>query len=424
MHARRTAALAVVLSVAVCAGATAAPAPEPFGTNDAGGFRNILPAGQNGHADAAQVAAFLGSGARPPHNDDQLAPYDNLIRASPTLDPARIGEFFKDATFGVPEGQVEHEYSPREDVTIQRDRGFGVPHVYGEDRDGAMFGAGYVGAEDRLFLMDVLRHTGRAELSSFVGGAQSNREMDKEQWRIAPYNEADLQLQFDRADDLYGADGAQIQQDVTNYIAGINKYICEAVPANPDCVARGISPAPTPGSKNGDTPAQKLPGAYAAITPNGDPAIDPELFSVTDVIATASLVGGIFGKGGGRELDAARVLQEALDRFPGDPAAANGVFDDFRRAEDPEAPVTIPERFPYRVPNDSPAPAGPTPERSTPAKWWRPAARPAFRAGSSGRSRASRAAPPTRCWSRARSRSRDGRSRSSARRSATSRRRS
>ena len=34
-----------------------------------------------------------------------------------------------------------------------------------------MFGAGYVGAEDRLFFMDVLRHAGRAELSAFAGGA-------------------------------------------------------------------------------------------------------------------------------------------------------------------------------------------------------------------------------------------------------------
>ena len=49
---------AVGLSLALCSGAVAAPQPQPFGTGDAGGFLNILPAGQNGHADAAQVAAF------------------------------------------------------------------------------------------------------------------------------------------------------------------------------------------------------------------------------------------------------------------------------------------------------------------------------------------------------------------------------
>ena len=34
-----------------------------------------------------------------------------------------------------------------------------------------MFGLGYVGAEDRLFVMDALRNAGRAQLSSFAGGA-------------------------------------------------------------------------------------------------------------------------------------------------------------------------------------------------------------------------------------------------------------
>ena len=55
--------------------------------------------------------------------------------------------------------------------------------------------------------MDVLRHTGRAQLSSFVGGAPSNRAMDRAQWQLAPYTEADLQRQIDSADELYGARG-------------------------------------------------------------------------------------------------------------------------------------------------------------------------------------------------------------------------
>src|SRR5947209_17636339 len=73
-----------------------------------------------------------------------------------------------------------------------------------------MFGAGYAGAEDRLFLMDILRHTGRAQLSSFAGGSAGNRAMDRTQWGIAPYNESDLQKQIDLAPTVYGALGAQI----------------------------------------------------------------------------------------------------------------------------------------------------------------------------------------------------------------------
>jgi Penicillin amidase len=356
-------ATALILTLAVCAAAGAAPPPQPYGTNDAGGFRNILLPGQNGHADTGQVIAFSLSGplfgrgneVRPPHNDDQLEPYADLVYASPTLAPGDLPRFFKDAGFGVRPGDVHRTYSPRGDVTIVRDRSFGVPHVYGDTRAGAMFGAGYAGAEDRLFLMDVLRHAGRAQLSSFIGGSGGNREMDRDQWRIAPYTEADLQRQFDLGDEVYGEAGEALQEDVLAYVAGINKYICEAQPLRPDCTLSQRRPIR---GNNGVTPAQKLPGAYLAITPNGLPQEmpAPRLWTATDVIATASLVGGIFGRGGGRELDAAQLLQQAVDSFGGE-AAGRAVFDDFRSAEDPEAPVTAAGSFPYQVPAPQPDPA-------------------------------------------------------------------
>jgi hypothetical protein len=133
----RALAIALVLTLALCAGAAAAPPPQPYGTNDAGGFRNILPPGQNGHADAGQVIAFTltgplfgrGNEVRPPHNDDQLDPYADLVYSSPTLTAGDLPRFFKDATFGVRPGDVFRTYSPRDDVTIVRDSGFGVPHI-------------------------------------------------------------------------------------------------------------------------------------------------------------------------------------------------------------------------------------------------------------------------------------------------------
>ena len=66
------------------------------------------------------------------------------------------------------------------------------------------------------------------------------------------------------------------------------------------------------------------------------------------MIATAALVGGIFGKGGGRELESALAYQEARRRF-GKRAGAR-VWRDFRAAEDPEAPTTVHrKRFPYQA---------------------------------------------------------------------------
>ena len=306
-------------------------AVQPYGTNDGGGFWNILPPGANGHANAVELGAFLAAcppggttdcpGApRPMHSSGELGMYGDLVYASPGLQPADISKFFKDATFGVKDGEAERTYSPRGDVTIVRDSGFGVPHIYGTTRHGAMYALGYVSAEDRLFTMDVLRNSGRGRLSSFAGGAPGNRAMDQEQWRLAPYTEADLQRQFDLADDVYGTAGASLQRDVTEYVAGINAYISEA-----------------------RTNPLKMPGEYAAI---GKPT-GPENWKVTDVIATASLIGGIFGKGGGRELDSALMLRLAQSRFGR--LRGRAVWKDLRTAEDPEAPVTVRrKRFPYR----------------------------------------------------------------------------
>src|SRR5918911_886033 len=106
-----------------------------------------------------RVAAFLATGATVPHCCDQLGMYGDLVYATPGLQD--VGRYFKDATFGVRPEDVERRYSPRADVTIVRDKGFGVPHVYGATRAGAEFGLGYIAAEDRLFFIDVLRHLGR-----------------------------------------------------------------------------------------------------------------------------------------------------------------------------------------------------------------------------------------------------------------------
>ena len=136
------------------------------------GLRNVLPPGQNGLANLPQLGAFLATGARPPHNDDQLAPYRDLLYGYRGLAAGDLGRYFKDATFGVKPGEAERTYSPRGDVTIVRDR-YGVPHIYGATRAGAMFGIGYATAEDRLFFLDVFRHLGRAQLSSFAGGSRA-----------------------------------------------------------------------------------------------------------------------------------------------------------------------------------------------------------------------------------------------------------
>jgi acyl-homoserine lactone acylase PvdQ len=114
---------------------------------------------------------------------------------------------------------------------------------------------------------------------------------------------------------------AALQDDVTNYVAGINAYIGEA-----------------------RTNPLKMPAEYAAF----GRAQGPDSWKAADVIATASLIGGIFGKGGGRELDSALLLQHAKKRFGG--KRGKKVWKDLRTPDDPEAPTTVlKKRFPYRA---------------------------------------------------------------------------
>nr|MDQ3092576.1 penicillin acylase family protein [Actinomycetota bacterium] len=299
------------------------PAPAPFRADDFGGFMDILPPGANGTANPLELGAFLTTSARPPNNDDQLGMYGDLAYAVPGVTQDDVGRYFKDSSFGVRPNDVARTYSPRDDVTIVRDRSFGVPHVYGRDRLGAMFGLGYAGAEDRLFFMDVLRNSGRGRLSSFAGGAAGNRAMDADQWAIAPYTEADLKRQYEQFDDLYGEEGRVVQRDVEAYVAGVNRYIAEA----------RLDPT-------------KLPGEYAAILRPGG----PEPWRVEDVIATASLVGGIFGKGGGREITQGRLLRLFEQRFG--ERRAERLWREWSAYEDEDAPTTLEDaRFPYQVPS-------------------------------------------------------------------------
>ena len=63
------------------------------------------------------------------------------------------------------------------------------------------------------------------------------------------------------------------------------------------------------------------------------------------MIAVASLVGGIFGKGGGNEVGSALTLQAFQQRF-GESAGRNA-WADFRSKDDPEAPTTVSQKFSY-----------------------------------------------------------------------------
>ncbi|MFK0171391.1 penicillin acylase family protein [Streptomyces sp. NPDC090306] len=288
---------------------------------------DILPPGENGNATFAQILLNQAFGTQPAHAEDQLGPYSALAKGSSALTDDKINTFFNDASFGVAANQVASSEKPagRGDVTIVRDKKTGVPHITGTTRYGTEFGAGYAAAEDRLWLMDVFRHVGRGQLTSFAGGAAGNQGLEQEFWRNAPYTEADLQAQIDSAVAKNGDRGKQALDDVDAYLAGINAYI------------------------DASDGARTFPGEYD-LTGHKDPITNAgtiDHFKRTDLVALASVIGALFGSGGGGEVNNALSLLAAQSQYG--VTEGTKVWESFRERNDPEAVLTVHDgqSFPY-----------------------------------------------------------------------------
>lgn len=149
-----------LLASAPHAGA-AEPDPAPVVDYCQGQCDDILPPGENGNATLVEILGNKAFGTHPAHSDDQLDRYDGLVAGHTGLTDQKLNDFFNDASFGVAKDQVESVTSPRDDVTITRDKVSGVPHIKGTTRYGTEFGAGFAAGQDRLWLMDLFRHIGR-----------------------------------------------------------------------------------------------------------------------------------------------------------------------------------------------------------------------------------------------------------------------
>jgi acyl-homoserine lactone acylase PvdQ len=290
------------------------------GSSDAGGFRNIFAPGQDANLTPAELqqagAAFAANDPTgfPAHDADQRVAYDALTGAAPNITTKTLDQFFKDESFGVKAGDIARVYDPQPDVTVIRDKSSGVPHIYGRTRYGALFGEGYTTAEDRLLAADVLRRVGRANLTALVGTAGLSR--DQVGIAAAPYSDADFDNQVKKIE-RSGPEGKAIVADLRAYTAGFNAFI-EKTTADPSL----------------------LPAEYKLLGQK------PVPWTPSDTIAVAAVVGSIFGKGGGSEVQNACGLA-AMTAATGSPAAARKVFDDLHFANDPAAPTSSSHAAPY-----------------------------------------------------------------------------
>ncbi|MEV7395684.1 penicillin acylase family protein [Aeromicrobium sp. NPDC092404] len=327
---RRRAAVVSIFSV-VAVGAAVIPAqaatvPSPTTADSYGSVRNIVPAGQRGTINALQLAnVLLGGGLTavdgknaPKNYADQLEMYDALAKQRPgTITDAVVDKNYKKAGF-VPEKVVSTE-SPKPGVTIVRDA-YGVPYITGKTYNDTMFGAGFAGTQDRMFLMDALRHLGAGRGAEFVGGTPGNIAMDRAQIRSAYYTPKEAADQLEIIAQENGAEGQRLLEGADAYLAGINAAQDQMCPLG---LPTGL----------------ECPAEYLALQKKPTP------WTRADLTYVASLVGGIFGKGGGQEYANSMFYGKLVKKYG--TAKADKMFAGLREKNDKEAPTTSTLSFPY-----------------------------------------------------------------------------
>jgi acyl-homoserine lactone acylase PvdQ len=316
-----------------------AEAPTTTSADKHGETLNVLPPGSRGTVSIPDLVSLgvtnlpgvLGnpsdpgalataSGTQPKNFANQLEMYDALNTVVPSqLTDSMLLTYYKDARSGGEPSTIVSTESPKSGVTIRRDT-FGVPHITGATATDVAYGAGYAGIQDRMFLTDILRHTGAAKLAAFLGPSASNILMDQEQLLVAPYKTAEAESQITSAVGRFGQEGRDLVARLDAFLAGMNAAAKKLCP-----IAFGI---PTPGN-NGVGFGPKCPSEYAVLQKAPTP------YTRGDIIYIASLVGGIFGKGGGQEYADSVWFQSLVDKF-GQPRAVQ-IFDEMRSKHDPEA---------------------------------------------------------------------------------------
>jgi acyl-homoserine lactone acylase PvdQ len=324
------------------------PVGNPFVDCSGGQVFNIVPPGETGTYSTEDYAKAKAGQGFPPHTRDQEPLYANLLKVAPNLTAAGISTFYKDAGFMADLSQAERVETfpaPHEGTVIVRDKQFGVPHIFGKTRADTEFGAGYASAEDRLFLMDVLRHVGRAQLTSFIGPSESNEKMDCSVASAAGYSEAQLQEQVNNfptqhpdpltVEGRRTTTGQQIVGDANAYVDGVNEYATQAI-------------------AGGGANHAKLPAEYGLLQIPPPTPHSPTEWKSTDIVATATLVQAIFATGGGNEVASSLLYQSLVNRYG--QAKGSKIWSDLRAQNDPNAQVSIKTPFNYEQ-----VPANPDP---------------------------------------------------------------
>ena len=267
--------------------------------------------------DAALSGTVTPPGAEILEKSAELEAYENLIWGYPDLTEDEITSvYFKDSSFDIPT-DIAREYFPRADVRVIRDTRWGVPHIYGETDLAAAFGAGYVSAEDRLPIMELLRALGRAEAFELLGD-NASWLADAEIARLYGYTEDEFQAMIDRMPAVYGQAGQDLVDLLNELVKGINHFILQA--------QQGLVPLPV---------GLADLGIEQSLVP----------WSTTDIVAVVAIVRALFGAGGGSELANAARWLELVDTYGYEQGTT--LYEDFRQRYNEDGPLHTVNPFPY-----------------------------------------------------------------------------
>ncbi|MDO8506183.1 MAG: penicillin acylase family protein, partial [Candidatus Limnocylindria bacterium] len=291
----------LLLAAAAAAGSLAvllAPLTAATPRDYAAAAFTILPPGENGSLSFDR------------NTTDQAKLYDALTPLFDKVTQKDIARTFKPAPFGLGgKKALRTESTPRGGVKIVRDR-FDVPHVTGKTAEDVAYGAGWVTAQDRGILLELIRGPARIAALDVPGLDPISLALSGKSFVPSAQTEAFIAAQIG-ALKATGPLGKQFVRLLNAYVAGLNGY-------------------------------------YRSKE------IQVKPYAVVDVIAAAALIAARFGANGGQEAANAQFLDALQDRL----GAAKGreVFDDLRTANDPEAPVSLPGSFEQQLP-----PIGATP---------------------------------------------------------------
>ena len=249
-----------------------------------------------------------GQGANVPELTSQIPLYDGLTPLRGNVTPADLKRLYKPEPLGLGGAKVVRTERPRGGVTIYRDA-YDVPHIYGKTRADTEFGAGWATAEDRGLDLQLLRGPARIAALDVPGYDAFSVALSARTFVPSAQTEAFLAQQATLA--AKTAPGRKLLKDVDAYLLGINAYL-------------------------------KAAGGF--VTP----------FTRNDITAIGTLIGAVFGAGGGQEGQSAQLLSALQNRL----GAAKGLaaWNDLRQQQDPETPVTVASAFPYE---NGPAGVGP-----------------------------------------------------------------